>query len=152
MKGLRLLLVLLWVAGVSCAVHAKQLAIVADTANATTNLSTADLVKILNTRTQSWPDGRPIKVVLRDPSCADMQMVFRKVLNMTPEQAQAFVQAHRVAIMVAASDEAVVRFVSNTRGAIGVVDLYSLTKDVKVLKIDGKLPVEQGYLLRGNSQ
>jgi len=28
--------------------------------------------------------------------------------------------------------------------------LYSLTQDVHVVKIDGKLPVEQGYLLRGN--
>jgi hypothetical protein len=33
-----------------------------------------------------------------------------------------------------------------------VVDLFSITNDVKVLKIDGKLPVEQGYVLRGNSQ
>jgi hypothetical protein len=40
--------------------------------------------------------------------------------------------------------------VSSNRGAIGVIDLYSLTKDVNVLKIDSKLPVEQGYLLRGN--
>jgi hypothetical protein len=40
--------------------------------------------------------------------------------------------------------------VSTSHGAIGVVDLYSLTQDVNVLKIDGKLPVEQGYLLRGN--
>lgn len=152
MRGSRLLLVLVWVTGVSCAVQAKQLAIVADTTNAATNLTTAELVKIFNTRTQSWPDGRPIKVVLRDPSCADMELVFRKVLNMTPEQAQAFVQTHRGAIVVADSDDTVVRFVSNTRGAIGVVDLYSLTKDVKVLKIDGRLPVEQGYLLRGNSR
>jgi len=52
--------------------------------------------------------------------------------------------------MIADSDDAVIHFVSSTRGAVGVVDLYSLTKDVNVLKIDGKLPVEQGYLLRGN--
>ena len=36
--------------------------------------------------------------------------------------------------------------------AIGIVDLFSITKDVKVLKIDGKLPVEPGYILKGNSQ
>jgi len=87
---------------------------------------------------------------MRDPSSADMQLVLRKLFNMTPEQAHAFIQAHRDAIMVADSDDAVLRFVSTSRGAIGVVDLYSLTQDVNVLKIDGKLPVEQGYLLRGN--
>ena len=143
---------LVWVAGTSCTVQAKQLAVVADTANPTTNLTTVELVKIFNARTQSWPDGRPIKIVVRDPSCADMRLVLRTLLAMTPEQAHAFVLAHRGAIVVADSDNAVLKFVSTNRGAIGIVDLYSLTKDVKVLKIDGRLPVEQGYLLRGNSQ
>jgi hypothetical protein len=69
---------------------------------------------------------------------------------MTAEQSRTFVDAHRDLIMVADSDDAVLRFVSTSRGAIGVVDLYSLTQDVNVVKIDGKLPVEQGYLLRGN--
>jgi hypothetical protein len=109
-------------------------------------------VKIFNVRTQSWRDGRPIKLVLREPSCADMQLVVRNLWAMTSEQAQTFVQAHRGSIVVAGSDEAVLKFVGANRGAIGVVDLFSLTKDVKVLKVDGKLPVEQGYLLRGNSQ
>lgn len=131
-------------------VHARQLALVADTGNATANLTSADLVKIFNAHTRTWPDGRPITIVLRDPSSADMQLVLRKLFNMTPDQAQAFIQAHKGAIVVADSDDAVIHFVSSTRGAVGVIDLYSLTKDVNVLKIDGKLPVEQGYLLRGN--
>jgi hypothetical protein len=39
--------------------------------------------------------------------------------------------------------------VGSTRGAIGLVDVYSITHDVKVLKIDDLLPLETGYLLRG---
>jgi ABC-type phosphate transport system substrate-binding protein len=148
-KG-RLLLLLLWVASLPCAVQAKQFAIVADKANTTSNLTAAELVKIFNAHSRTWPDGKPVTVVMRDPSSAEMQLVLRKLLNMTPEQAHAFVQAHRDAIMVADSDDAVLRFVSTSHGALGVVDLYSLTQDVNVLKIDGKLPVEQGYLLRGN--
>ena len=111
----------------------------------------SELVKIFNARNRSWQDGKAITVVMRDPSSADMQLVLRKLLNMTAEQAHAFVLAHRDAIMVADSDDAVLRFVSTSPGAIGVVDLYSLTQDVQTLvKIDGKLPVEQGYFLRGN--
>ncbi len=110
----------------------------------------SELVKIFNAHNRNWPDGKPITVVMRDPSSADMQLVLRKLFNMTPEQARTFVEAHRDLIMVADSDDAVLRFVSTSRGAIGVVDLYSLTQDVNVVKIDGKLPVEQGYLLRGN--
>lgn len=148
-KG-RLLLLLLWVASLPCAVEAKQFAIVADKSNSTSNLTAAELVKIFNAHSRTWPDGKTITVVMRDPSSSEMQLVLRKLLNMTPEQAHAFVQAHRDAIMIADSDDAVLRFVSTSRGAIGVVDLYSLTQDVNVVKIDGKLPVEQGYLLRGN--
>jgi ABC-type phosphate transport system substrate-binding protein len=147
----RLVLVLLaWVASLPCAVQAKQFAIVADKSNATSNLTASELMKIFNARNRNWPDGKAITVVMRDPSSADMQLVLRKLLNMTAEQAHAFVLAHRAAIMVAESDDAVLRFVSTSPGAIGVVDLYSLTQDVNVVKIDGKLPVEQGYFLRGN--
>jgi len=147
----RLLLALIvLVASLCSVVQARQLAIVSDKTNSTSNLTAAELIKIFNAHSRNWPDGRPITVVMRDPSSADMQLVLRKLFNMTPEQAHTFVQAHRDLIMVADSDDAVLRFVSTSRGAIGVVDLYSLTQDVNVVKIDGKLPVEQGYILRGN--
>ena len=134
----------------SCLLEAKQLAVVTDTGNSTTNLTSADLVKIFNLHTRAWPDGKPVIVVVRDPSASDMQLLLRKVLNMSADQARAFIQAHKGSIVVADSDDAVIHFVASNRGAVGVIDLYSLTKDVNVLKIDSKLPVEQGYLLRGN--
>jgi len=133
----------------SSLLEAKQLAVVADSENPTVNVSAADLQKIFNLRTRNWADGKAVIVVMRDPSAAEMQLVLRKLLNMTSEQASSFVQAHKGSVVVADTDEAVIRFVSANRGAIGVVDLYSLTKDVRVVKVDGKLPVEQGYLLRG---
>lgn len=129
---------------------AKQLAVVTDPANTTTNLTAAELVKLFNQRIHNWSDGRPIILVVRDPSSTDMELVLRKVLNMSQSQARAFIEAHRPSFVVADSDDAVLRFVATNRGAIGIVDLYSLTKDVNVVKIDGKLPVDQGYLLRGN--
>jgi len=134
----------------SSSLQAKELAVITGPGNALTNLTAAELAKIVNQRTRSWPDGSPIVVVLRDPGSADMELVVRKVFNMTPDQAREFMRAHKGAMVVADSDDSVLRFVSSTRGAIGIVDLYSLTKGVTVLKIDGKLPVEQGYLLRGN--
>ena len=140
----------MFIAALPCAVLAKQFAIVADKANPTSNLTASELMKIFTAHKQNWPDGKAIKVVMRDPSSTDMQLVLRKVLNMTAEQAHAFVMAHHDAIMLADSDDAVLRFVSTSPGAIGIIDLYSLTQDVNVVKIDGKLPVEQGYFLRGN--
>lgn len=150
MKARHLLLAWVCVGVLTYAAHARQLAIVADPTNTTSNLTASELEKILSARMQNWPDGRPVTVVLHDPSSADMQLVLRKLMNMTPDQARTFIHAHSGAIVVADSDDAVLRYVSGTRGAIGIIDLYSLTKDVKVLKVDGKLPVEQGYILRGN--
>jgi ABC-type phosphate transport system substrate-binding protein len=138
--------------GTVCLAHAKQLAVITDAANPVSDLSTAELIKIFNAHTQTWPDGKPIKLAVHDPGSADMHLVIRKLMAMTPEQAEIFLQSHSRTMVVADSDDAVLKFVSGTRGAIGIVDLFSITKDVKVLKIDGKLPVEPGYVLRGNSQ
>jgi ABC-type phosphate transport system substrate-binding protein len=150
MRQLRTVLLIASVMALPALLEAKQLAVVTDTANATTNLSAAELIKIFNARTRTWADGKPIIIVVRDPASSEMDLVLRKVFNMGPAQARAFIQAHKLNIVVAESDDAVLRFVATNRGAIGIVDLYSLTKDVNVMKIDGKLPVEQGYLLRGN--
>lgn len=152
MPPCRNLLLLACVLLASYGAQAKQLAVITDPANPVNDLSTAELVKIFNAHTQVWPDGKPVKLVLHDPSSADMHLVVRKLFAMTPEQAEAFLQSHGQMMVIADSDEAVLKFVSGTRGALGIVDLFSITKDVKVLKIDGRLPVEQGYVLRGNSQ
>ena len=52
--------------------------------------------------------------------------------------------------MIVDSNAAMLTAVRNTPGAIGLIDVFSITQEVKVLKIDGKLPVEYGYILRGN--
>jgi ABC-type phosphate transport system substrate-binding protein len=148
----RQLLLLVFIAGVVCVAHAKQLAVITDPANPVSDLTTAELVKIFNAHTQTWPDGKPIKIVVHDPSSAEMHLIVRKLMALTPEQAEAFLQSHARIMVNADSDDGVLKLVSGTRGAIGIVDLFSITKDVKVLKIDGKLPVEPGYVLRGNSQ
>src|SRR3954470_23967533 len=150
MNAVRTILFFVCLAASPFLLHAKQLAVVTDTANKTTNLSAADLIKLFNARVHTWADGKPVIIVVRDPASSDMELVLRKVFNMTPAQAHSFIDAHKASMIVAGSDDAVLRFVSTNRGAVGIVDLYSLTKDVNVIKINGKLPVEQGYLLRGN--
>jgi ABC-type phosphate transport system substrate-binding protein len=146
----RLLTLVLCVIALASTAYARQFAVIADTNNAVISVTSTELVKIFSGHTRSWSDGKPIKIILRDPSSAEMELAARKLFNMTGDQARAFARAHSDMITIAESDDAVIRFVAATRGAIGLVDLYSLTKDVSVLKVDGKLPVEQGYFLRGN--
>jgi hypothetical protein len=33
---------------------------------------------------------------------------------------------------------------------VGIVDVYSINSSVKVLRVDGKLPFDAGYPLKGN--
>ena len=54
------------------------------------------------------------------------------------------------AIIVVASDEALVEKVESTPGTVGLVDVYSITGGVNVLRASGKLPLEPGYPLHGN--
>jgi len=40
--------------------------------------------------------------------------------------------------------------VDATPGAVGLVDVYAINSAVKVLRIDGKLPFDAGYVLKSN--
>ena len=40
-------------------------------------------------------------------------------------------------------------FVEATLGAVGIVDVYLINSSVKVLRVDGKLPFDLGYVLKG---
>ena len=111
----------------SCFSDAKQLAIIADKGSDTSNVKAADLINLLSGKTKVWSDGKAVRVVLRDPSSPDMELVLRRLLNMTADQARSLIHAHPGQFAVAESDEAVLRMVSSTHGAIGIVDLYSLT-------------------------
>ena len=146
-----LLLAVICLAAVTSFAQTRQLAVITNKANSTSNLATADLTKILKGQKRNWPDGVPVTVVMRDASNADTRLALRRLLDLTPEQTQAFIQTHRDIIKTVNSDDEVLGLVVASRGAIGIVGLYHITKDITVVKIDGKLPVEQGYLLRENS-
>jgi hypothetical protein len=142
--GIFLLLIAL---AVSCS--AKQLAVVVEKENATPALTSADLVKILKAQTKVWPDGSAVTIVIRDPDSPDMQIALDRLYKTSSDELKALVASHKGAIVVASSDEDLLQIVASKRGAIGLVDVYSITHDVNVLKIDGRLPLEAGYLLRG---
>jgi ABC-type phosphate transport system substrate-binding protein len=54
----------------------------------------------------------------------------------------------RPLIKIVGSDEDVFRTVATTPGAVGLVDVYTISSAVKVLHIDGKLPFDVGYALK----
>ena len=145
----RLLSILLAVVLISSAAQATQLAVVVDKANTTASLSSADLAKILKLANPKWPDGKQVVLVLRGVPGPEMQLALQKLSNMSGDQVKDLLAAHKTSILIVNSEQEVLKSLSTIPGAIGLVDVYSLTSGVNVLKVDGKLPLEPGYLLRG---
>jgi ABC-type phosphate transport system substrate-binding protein len=145
----RLFPILLAAVLICSAAQATQLAVVVDKANATASLSSADLAKILKLTNPKWPDGKPVVLVLRGVPGPEMQLALQKLSNMSGDQVKDLLASHKSSILVVNSEQDVLKSVSTIPGAIGLVDVYSLTSGVNVLKVDGKLPLEPGYLLRG---
>ncbi len=147
LRWICLLLVACLAPSLACA---KQLAVVVDKSNSTASVPSADLAKIFKSEMRAWPDGRGITVVIRDPASPEMQLALQKLYKMSADELKALISTKKGSIIIADSDESLLRVVGATRGAIGLIDVYSITKDINVLRVDGKLPLEQGYLLRGN--
>lgn len=141
-----LLIVLLVCAWIPC--EAKHMAVVVNKANSTDNVTAADLAKILQVNTKKWADGKNITIVLRDPSSPETQEALQRLFKMSQAEVSTFVQNHKSNFIAVDTDEALLKIVETTPGAVGLVDVYSITSRINVVKVDGKLPLEQGYLLR----
>ena len=145
-----LLLFSLFICLAECRSEAKQIAVIVNNSNTVQEISSVDVTKIFKCGTRRWADGTPIVLVVRDPSSPEMELLLSRIYKISPEEMKNFIVNHREAIMVVDSNAAMLTAVRSTPGAIGLIDVYSITQEVKVLKIDGKLPVEYGYILRGN--
>ena len=146
------LAILAIVASVSAA--AKDLAVVVNKSNETKTISTAELTKLVKSTTKKWGGGQDVIVVMRDPNTPAMQVLLRKVFAMSPEQVKALTTTANQArstpsFVFAESDDVVLKMVASTAGAIGFTDVYTINSSVNVVKIDGKMPLEPGYLLHG---
>ncbi len=141
--------IFLLIVGIAVHCSAKQLAVVVEKGNATSALTSVNLTKILKAQTRAWPDGSAITVVIRESGSPEMQIVRDRLYKLSSDELKALIISHKGFIVVASSDEDLLHIVETTRGALGLVDVYSITHGVKVLKIDDLLPLEAGYLLRG---
>jgi hypothetical protein len=74
-------------------------------------------------------------------------MVTLQHLNkMSAAQLQAWTTEHRDSLKFVDSEQDVLAIVESTPGAVGLVDVRSVNDHVKIVHVDGKLPMEDGYL------
>jgi ABC-type phosphate transport system substrate-binding protein len=148
--GSRFIVLLLLVAGLGASAQAKQLAVIVDKTNNLGGLSATDLAKVFKFDNHKWPDGRSVILILRDPSTPEMQTAIQKLYHMQADEFKALLAAHQSGVIIVQSEEELLKSVESIPGAVGLVDVYSINSRVNVLKVDGKLPLEQGYYLKGN--
>jgi len=65
---------------------------------------------------------------------------------MSSNELKSFISSHQDAFTMVDSDADVLHLVETTPGAVGLVDVRSINDQVNVLKVGGKLPMEDGYL------
>ncbi len=131
----------------------KNWAVVASSGSRLQDVPLSDLAKLCKGTQKVWADGRSFTLVIRDPEAPDMRVPMQKLFGVAPSEIKATVaklNEMRPLIKIVTTDEDLLRTVVATPGAIGILDVYSITSAVKVLRIDGKLPFDVGYALKGN--
>lgn len=134
----------------------KDMALISNKSNHVQAVTLSDLTKICKGQMNRWPDGKPITFITRDPALPEMRLVLDKVYGMSQDEVRAMIvtanhgRSEHPAILLLGSDEAVVKKVETTPGAVGLVDVYAITGGVTVLRVGTKLPLEPGYPIHGN--
>ncbi len=121
------------------------MAVVVNKDNVAQNVTSAHLTRIFKGEVKKWPDGRNVVLVLHNSSPGEIATL-EHLTKMPEADVKALLAAHKDLIRTVGSDAEVIDAVASTPGAIGFVEEHSITDRVTVVRVDGKLPMEAGYL------
>jgi ABC-type phosphate transport system substrate-binding protein len=124
---------------------AHHMAVIVNKDNATENMSSAHLARILRAEIKKWPNGRNVVLILHKASVGETETL-QRLNKMSAVELNAFLAAHKDSIMFVDTDADVLKMVQSEPGAVGLIDVRSIDGSVTVVKVDGKLPMESGYL------
>jgi hypothetical protein len=144
---LALCLVLL---GASVLCSARDLAVIVNKSSSVRTLSSAEMGRLANASLVTWPSGSKVIIIMREASTPAMKIALEKFFGAPADKIKAVISANPAYFVVVQSDADVIRMVESLAGAIGLIDIYSITSGVNVVKVNGKLPLEAGYPLHGN--
>jgi hypothetical protein len=131
----------------------KNMAVVISAGSKVSDVTLADLAKMCKGTQKTWTDGKSFLLVLKNPEAPEMRTAVQRLFGdagSDPRAVIAKVNESHLTVKIVASDEDLLRTVEATPGAVGILDVYSINSSVKVLRVDGKLPFDIGYALKGN--
>jgi hypothetical protein len=103
------------------------------------------LSRIFRSETKKWPDGKSIMVVLHRGSAGEA-VTLQRLNKMSAQQWHAWMDEHQDSFKIVDSDDEVLTLVESVPGAVGLVDVRSVNDRVTIVRVDGKVPMEDGYL------
>jgi phosphate transport system substrate-binding protein len=120
------------------------MAVVVDKDNNVGNVTAVHLARILRSEVKRWPDGKAVILVLHKESAGETETLER-LAKINAAELKTLMAGHKEIVLVD-SDADVLKIVQSTPGAIGFVELHSVDNTINVVRVDGKLPMESGYL------
>jgi ABC-type phosphate transport system substrate-binding protein len=139
--------------------HARQapfrdIAVVTHSNVPVDNLTFVELRKVVLGDKQYWETNLRVTLLLRAPVARERDIVLQKVYEMTESQFRQYWIGKVFRAEVAAgpkivnSTDASIGLLSSVPGSIAFIDSAQVPKNFKILRIDGKLPGQDGYPLR----
>jgi phosphate transport system substrate-binding protein len=124
---------------------AHHMAVVVDKENNVGNVTAVHLAKMFRSEVKKWPDGKAVILVLHKDSAGERETLER-MAKISASELKTLMAAHKDVILIVDSDADVLKIVQSTPGAIGFVEIHSVDNTINVVRVDGKLPMESGYL------
>jgi ABC-type phosphate transport system substrate-binding protein len=131
-----------------------DIAVVVNPDTPVSDLSLAEVRKVLLGERQYWNSKLPVVLLIRAPVARERDVVLRVIYQMTESQFKQYWIA-KIFRAEAASPPKIVYsndlqydLVAAMPGAIAFVDAHNVRPGVKVLRVDGHLPSDRDYPLR----
>jgi ABC-type phosphate transport system substrate-binding protein len=137
--------VLVFLAACLTPCFAHHTAVVVNKENAVDNVTSTHLAKIIRGEVKKWPDGKNIVLVLHKDSAGETETL-QRLNKMSAAEWKSFLAAHKDSILFVDTDADVLKAVQGEPGAVGLIEAHSIDNSINVVHVDGKLPMEFGYL------
>jgi hypothetical protein len=151
----RILVLLVAAASTGPLAGAAELAVVVSTQNPVDELSVSDLREVLLMERQHWRGGRRIYLILPGSGTLEKDLLLRRALRMSEDA----LRRHYLGKLyggeipafpgTVASGSAARTVVAHAPNALAIIDSSEVDSTVKVLRIGGRRPGDEGYLLAG---
>jgi ABC-type phosphate transport system substrate-binding protein len=133
------------------------LTVIVNRSNPVDSVSNIELRALLLGKMAQWPNKQPVILVERESTSPTFQRTLKLVLHMSEGEYERWILQEEFRgekpplIKTLNSDEGAGKFVFYVPGAIAITDgvpSLALSSEIKVLRVDGKLPGDAGYPLK----